>query len=74
MKENRMPKSTIESIIYIAITAWIMVYIMALYNVVLASILDAYKGYGFTSNLLWPCQFNCLLRAIARKIFGAIYK
>lgn len=29
-----MPKTKLESIIFIAITAWIMVYIMTLYNTV----------------------------------------
>ncbi len=66
-----MPKSTIESIVFTAITAWIMVYIMTLYNVVLASILDAYMGYGFTSNFIMALPIQLF---IARKIFGAIYK
>lgn len=31
-----MPKTKLESVIFTAITAWIMVYIMTLYNTVLA--------------------------------------
>ena len=36
MEEYKMPKTRFESIIFTAITAWIMVYIMTLYNTVLA--------------------------------------
>ena len=32
-----MPKTKFESVVFTAITAWIMVYIMTLYNTVLAS-------------------------------------
>ena len=35
-KEKTMPKTRGESIIFTAITAWMMVYIMTLYNTVLA--------------------------------------
>lgn len=44
-KEIRMPKATIESIIFTAITAWIMVYIMTLYNTVLAT--SSFSNYTF---------------------------
>ncbi len=36
-KEIRTPKTTVESIVFTAITAWIMVYIMTLYNTTLAT-------------------------------------
>lgn len=36
-RELRMPKTKFESIIFTAITAWMMVYIMTLYNTVLAT-------------------------------------
>ena len=32
-----MPKTKLESIVFSAVTAWIMVYIMTLYNIVLAT-------------------------------------
>ena len=32
-----MPKTKLESIVFTAITAWMMVYLMTLYNIVLAS-------------------------------------
>ena len=32
-----MPKTKLESIVFSAVTAWIMVYIMTLYNTVLAT-------------------------------------
>ena len=35
--EPHMPKTKFESVIFTAVTAWIMVYIMTLYNTVLAS-------------------------------------
>lgn len=41
-----MPKTKFQSIIFTAITAWIMVYIMTLYNTVLAS-------GSFTNVTLW---------------------
>ncbi len=37
LRRNKMPKTKFESVIFTAITAWIMVYIMTLYNVVLSS-------------------------------------
>ena len=36
-KELKMPKTRFEAIIFTAITAWMMVYIMTLYNTVLAT-------------------------------------
>ena len=36
MEERTMPRTTGESIFYTAITAWMMVYVMTLYNTVLA--------------------------------------
>ena len=37
MKEIKMPKTTFQSVVFTAITAWIMVYIMTLYNTALGS-------------------------------------
>ena len=46
-----MPKTTFQSLVFTAVTAWIMVYIMTLYNTVLsaqsftnATFLSALKG------------------------------
>lgn len=36
MEENAMPKTKGESIFFTAITAWMMVYVMTLYNTVIA--------------------------------------
>lgn len=52
-----MPKTRGQSIFFTAVTAWIMVYIMTLYNTVVsqvafASIIGVYHGYGFTSQFL----------------------
>ena len=41
-----MPKTKFQSVVFTAITAWIMVYIMTLYNVVLAS-------GTFTNHTFW---------------------
>ena len=47
-----MPKTKFQSVVFTAITAWIMVYVMTLYNTVLASILGTYHGYGFTGQVI----------------------
>lgn len=36
MEENAMPKTKGESIFFTAITAWMMVYVMTLYNIAIA--------------------------------------
>ena len=36
-KELKMPKTKFEAIVFTAITAWMMVYVMTLYNTVLAT-------------------------------------
>ena len=36
-KELKMPKTRFEAIVFTAITAWMMVYVMTLYNTVLAT-------------------------------------
>ncbi len=41
-----MPKTKLQSVIFTAITAWIMVYIMTLYNTILAS-------GSFTNHTFW---------------------
>lgn len=38
-EDRRMPKTTGQSLFFTAITAWIMVYIMTVYNTVLARLI-----------------------------------
>lgn len=45
MKEIKMPKTTFQSVVFTAITAWIMVYIMTLYNTALGS--GSFTNYTF---------------------------
>ena len=45
MKEIRMPKTPFQSVVFTAITAWIMVYIMTLYNTALGS--GSFTNYTF---------------------------
>ena len=59
-----MPKTKFESVIFTAITAWIMVYIMTLYNVVLASgnftnatCLVALKGMWVEYIIIFLCAY-----------------
>lgn len=59
-----MPKTRTESIIFTAITAWIMVYIMTLYNTVLASgqfvnatFLTAFKGMWIEFVIIFLCAY-----------------
>lgn len=49
-----MPKTKIESVIFTAVTAWIMVYIMTIYNTVLAY--DTFTNTTFLLALkgMWP--------------------
>ncbi|MGM9593556.1 MAG: DUF2798 domain-containing protein [Candidatus Onthomonas sp.] len=59
-----MPKTKFQSVIFTAITAWIMVYIMTLYNTVLttdhftnAAFLAALKGMWIEYILIFLCAF-----------------
>lgn len=59
-----MPKTTFQSIVFTAITAWMMVYIMTLYNTVLAAgnftnatFLTALKGMWMEYLLIFLCAF-----------------
>lgn len=59
-----MPKTKFESVVFTAITAWIMVYIMTLYNTVLStnvfvnsSFWIAFKGMWIEYILIFLCAF-----------------
>ena len=59
-----MPKTKFESVIFTAITAWLMVYIMTLYNTVLASgtfvnatFLIALKGMWLEFIIIFLCAY-----------------
>lgn len=59
-----MPKTKFQSVVFTAITAWIMVYIMTLYNTVLASgnftnatFLVALKGMWIEYIIIFLCAF-----------------
>ena len=59
-----MPKTKVENIVFTAITAWIMVYIMTLYNSVLAmgcftnaSFLIALKGMWIEYIIIFLCAY-----------------
>ena len=59
-----MPKTKVQSVIFTAITAWIMVFIMTLYNTVLASgsfinftFLIALKGMWIEFIIIFLCAF-----------------
>lgn len=59
-----MPNTKLESLLFTAITAWIMVYIMTLYNQVLVSgnfsnetFLSAFKGMWIEYILIFLCAF-----------------
>lgn len=60
----RMPETKAESVVFTAITAWIMVYIMTLYNTVLASgvfvnstFLVALKGMWVEFIIIFICAY-----------------
>lgn len=62
--ETKMPKTKFQSVVFTAITAWIMVYIMTLYNTVLASgsftnstFLTALKGMWIEYIIIFLCAF-----------------
>ena len=57
-----MPKTKLESIVFSAVTAWIMVYIMTLYNTVLATgtfvnaaFLAAFQGMWLEFIIIFLC-------------------
>ena len=59
-----MPKTRLESVIFTAVTAWIMVYIMTLYNTVLATgsftnatFLIALKGMWVEFIIIFLCAY-----------------
>ena len=59
-----MPKTKFESVIFTAVTAWIMVYIMTLYNTVLATgifvnetFLIALKGMWLEFVIIFLCAY-----------------
>ena len=59
-----MPKTKLESIVFTAVTAWIMVYIMTLYNIVLASgtfvnatFLAALRGMWVEYVIIFLCAY-----------------
>lgn len=59
-----MPKTKLESVIFTAVTAWIMVYIMMLYNTVLATgrftnatFLTALKGMWVEFIIIFLCAY-----------------
>ena len=59
-----MPKTKLESIIFTAVTAWLMVYIMTLYNTVLAmgsftnaTFLIALKGMWLEYVIIFLCAY-----------------
>ena len=62
MEEGIMPETKVESIIFTAVTAWIMVYIMTLYNTVIAgedfvnaTFLVALRGMWLEFVLIFLC-------------------
>lgn len=59
-----MPRTKIEAFVFTAITAWIMVYIMTLYNTVLATeeftnqtLLDTFKGMWGEFIIIFLCAY-----------------
>ena len=59
-----MPKTTFQSLVFTAVTAWIMVYIMTLYNTVLsaqsftnATFLSALKGMWVEYVIIFLCAY-----------------
>ena len=64
MEEGIMPETKVESIIFTAVTAWIMVYIMTLYNTVIAgedfvnaTFLVALRGMWLEFVLIFLCAY-----------------
>ena len=70
MEEGTMPETKVESIIFTAVTAWIMVYIMTLYNTVIAgedfvnaTFLVALRGMWLEFVLIFLCAYFKIGRA-----------
>ena len=70
-----MPKTKLESVVFTAITAWLMVYIMTLYNQVLAtgsftngSFLTALKGMWVEYVIIFLCAY--FLSSHVAKVFA----
>lgn len=64
MEELKMPKTKFQSVVFTAVTAWIMVYVMTLYNTVLAmenftngTFLIALKGMWIEYIIIFLCAF-----------------
>lgn len=81
MKEIRMPRNTIESIVFTAITCWFMVYIMTLYNIVLASntfnnytFLIALKGMWIEFIIIYLCAYFISSKLAPRFAFKVVDK
>lgn len=52
-KELKMPKTRFEAIVFIAITAWMMVYVMTLYNTVLATLYFTNSTFLIALKSMW---------------------
>lgn len=75
-----MPKTKLESAVFTAITAWIMVYIMTLYNTVLASgsftnytFWVAFKGMWIEFIIIFLCAFY-ISSPIAKQLAFCVVK
>ena len=75
-----MPKTKFESVFFTAVTAWIMVYIMTLYNTVLAmgsfsnsTFLTALKGMWIEYVIIFLCAFF-ISSHIAQKLAFRVVK
>ena len=75
-----MPKTKFESVFFTAVTAWIMVYIMTLYNTVLAmgsfsnsTFLTALKGMWIEYVIIFLCAFF-ISSHIAKKLAFRVVK
>ena len=67
-----MPKTKLESIVFTTVTAWIMVYIMTLYNTVLdtgtfvnAAFLAAFQGMWLEFVLIFLCAYFISSRVLS---------
>ena len=74
-----MPKTKLESIVFTAVTAWIMVYIMTLYNIVLAAgtfvnadFLAAFQGMWLEFIIIFLCAYFISSRVAKRFAFRVV--
>ena len=74
-----MPKTKFQSVIFTAVTAWIMVYIMTLYNTALAcgaftnsTFLTALKGMWLEFVIIFLCAFFISSPAAKRLAFRVV--